>query len=153
MTYDEAVKLSEELKTRLNGAFSSSDKVEIERLYGQVLQKQFKRTSCRRCYHDALIEIILYLRKEKRMRTPSNYALRAGFIIHCPNFHSGKIYTNDNLTDEIAAEYLQQYPNQRAMFARVPALNSAPADAPKTDEPNTAPTDNKKPSKRKKTKK
>lgn len=42
--------------------------------------------------------------------------MRAGFIIHCPTFHGGKIFTNDNLTDEIAQEYIEKYPEQARYF-------------------------------------
>lgn len=119
MTYNEAVELSEQLKAHLNDAFSASEKSQIEHLYAEVLGKQFKPTNCQRCYHDALIQVILYLRKEGKMKEKCNYSLRAGFIIHCPTFHDGKVYTNDNLTDAVAAEYLAAFPGQRPMFAKV----------------------------------
>lgn len=135
MTYQEALDQSEMLKAHLNGAFSALEKAQIETLYGEVLGKQFKRTSCQRCYHDALIEIILYLRKEGKMKEKCNYSLRAGFIIHCPTFHNGKIYTNDNLTDEVAKAYLEAFPNQKPMFAKIPEKVANVADV--VEEPKT----------------
>ena len=41
-------------------SLSSSDKVEIENLYTLVLDKKFARTSCSDCYHDAVIDCLLY---------------------------------------------------------------------------------------------
>ena len=55
------------------------------------------------------------------MKEKSKARLRAGFIIACPTFHGGKVFTNDNLTDEIAAEYLEQFPNKAVFFAEKPA--------------------------------
>ena len=36
-------------------SYSSSDKSEIERLYKEVLGKEFTKTSCNDCYRDAVI--------------------------------------------------------------------------------------------------
>ena len=134
MTYQEAVDKSNELKAHLTGAFSVSQKKEIHELYSAVLRKTLKVTSCQRCYHDALIEVILYLRKEGKMKEETNYALRAGFIIHCPTFRGGKIFTNDNLTDDVAREYLAAFPGQRSMFSRIPEEKPVVTEEPKTIE-------------------
>lgn len=122
-TYSEAVSLTKELGKHVNDntPFSISDKQRIEKLYLSVLGKQFKPTSCQQCYHDALIECYVYLKENKRMAEKSNYRLRAGFIIHNPNFHNGFVYNNDNLTDKVAAEYLEQFPNMKPYFAQLPA--------------------------------
>ena len=52
--------------------------------------------------------------------------MRAGFIISCPDFHNGKIFTNDNLTDAVAKEYLQKYPKQETMFQKMPETEEQP---------------------------
>lgn len=49
-----------------------------------------------------------------------NYRMKAGFIISCPDFHGGKIFTNENLTDEVAAEYLDKFPGMQDYFQKVP---------------------------------
>ena len=116
MTYDEAIRISEELRGSLNGSFSTSERAEIERLYEAVLARKLRKTNCQRCYHDALIEIICFLKKEQRMAERSKYVMRAGFIIHSPNFDGGKIYTNDNLTDEVAERYMKEFPQRANMF-------------------------------------
>lgn len=120
MSYEEAINISNDLRTRFDAPFSNIDKSTIVELYGEVLGKQFHPTSCQQCYHDALIEIVLYLRKEKRMAEKCNYRLRAGYILNSPHFRCGKIYTNDNLTDEVAEEYLSMFPDNRSMFQALP---------------------------------
>lgn len=124
MSYEEAISKSNDLRTRFDAPFSNIDKSTIVELYGEVLGKQFHPTSCQQCYHDALIEIVLYLRKEKRMAEKCNYRLRAGYILNSPHFRGGKIYTNDNLTDEVAEEYLSMFPDNRSMFQALPEIKA-----------------------------
>lgn len=116
MTYDEAFSITQELRARFDAPFSSLDKARIEKLYDAVLGKHLKKTNCQQCYHDALIEIYLYLKREKKMAERSKYVMRAGFIIHSPLFKGGKVFTNDNLTDEVAEEYMGMFPNKKPMF-------------------------------------
>lgn len=120
MTYQEALTATERLRGHFDEKFSQSDKDLIVELYYEVLNKTFRPTSCQQCYHDALIEIYLYLKREKKMAKKCNYRMKAGFIISCPDFHNGRIYTNDNLTDAIAKEYLQKYPKRENCFSKMP---------------------------------
>lgn len=117
MTYEEALVYVDELRGRFD-AFSTHDKQLIEQLYMDVLDKKFKRTSCKDCYRDAYIEITNYLKREKKMKEKCKYKLRAGFVIH--DFKTGRIFTNANLTDKIAKDYLKAFPKQRKMFETVP---------------------------------
>lgn len=120
MTYEEAVREAEALKANFDRAFNAQEKDMVALLYKEVLGRDFTPTSCQQCYHDALIEVYVHLKKEKTMAKKCNYRLRAGFIISCPDFRNGKIYTNDNLTDAVAKEYLQKYPKMEKMFQRTP---------------------------------
>ena len=43
--------------------------------------------------------------------------MRAGFIINCPTFRGGQIFTNDNLTDDVAEEYIKRFPKNADLFA------------------------------------
>lgn len=124
MTYEQCVAKSEQLRAKFDKPFSASEKALIVRMYGDVLGKTFRPTTCQQCYHDALIEIYLYLKKNKTMKKKCSYKLRAGFIISCPTFHDGQIYTNDNLTDKIAEEYMELYPSKVAMFDRTQEIVS-----------------------------
>jgi len=95
-------------------SYSSSDKSEIERLYKEVLGKEFTKTSCNDCYRDAVIEMTVYIKKNNR-----NYILKNGVLLQ-PEFGSNKMYTNDNLTDEVAEKYLAKNPKGEIYFAHVP---------------------------------
>lgn len=120
MTYDDALRETEGLKERFGSAYSDRDKRMVALLYREVKGREFQPTTCQQCYHDAVIEIYLYLKNNKTMPKKCNYRLRAGFVISCPDFRNGKIFTNDNLTDAVAKEYLQRYPTQEQMFQIVP---------------------------------
>ena len=116
----EVLNVVDELKGRFDSPFGSADKNTIETLYYEVLGKTFVPTSCQRCYHDALIEISCYLKRHGEMAKKSNFALKAGAIIHSLLFEGGKVYTNDNLTDEVAKAYLKKFPGQIVLFSKVP---------------------------------
>jgi len=113
-----------EVVNRLNelgsiASLSSSEKAEIERLYVLVLDKKFVRTSCSDCYHDAVIEMMLYLKKNGKMKEKSEYGLKNGALLQM-EFGSSKFYTNENLTDDIAEEYLAKYPDNIKFFSKHP---------------------------------
>ncbi len=118
MEYREALSIVDELRTHFDSGFSSSDKEAIQNLYREVLRKEFKPTNCQDCYRDALIEVYNYLKREGKMKVKCLYALLAGVIIQ--DFAAGKIYTNANLTDEVAENYLKRFPKQISMFGTFP---------------------------------
>ena len=66
-------------------SYSSSDKSEIERLYKEVLGKEFTKTSCNDCYRDAVIEMTVYIKKNNRMKEKCNYILKNGVLLQ-PEF-------------------------------------------------------------------
>lgn len=118
MSVDEAIRRITELRGRVDSGLSSMEKAEVARLYGEVLGKEFKPTSCRDCYRDACIEMVLYLRKNGAMKEKSRYVLLNGVIIR--EFGTGKVYSNANLTDKVAEAWLRKYPQQIKMFAAYP---------------------------------
>lgn len=100
-------------------SLSSSDKEEIENLYSIVLDKKFIRTSCSDCYHDAVIEMIVYLNKNGKMKEKTEYGLKNGIVLQM-EFGSSEMYTNANLTDEAAEKYLAKYPYNIKYFSKKP---------------------------------
>ena len=138
MTYEEATVKVGELKARFDRAFDATDKAVIETLYFDVTRKRFVPTTCQQCYHDALIEIYLKLKKEKAMPKTCNYAKKAGFNIYCPDLYHGKNITNENLTDKEAHEYQTKYPQMEKYFQKIPSEalieNKQPADSNKKKE-------------------
>lgn len=139
MTYKEATAKVEELKARFDSPFDATDKAVIETLYFEVTRKRFVPTTCQQCYHDALIEIYLKLKKEKAMPKTCNYAMKAGFIISCPDFYHGKIFTNENLTDKVAHEYLTKYPHMESYFQKIPSDELIENKQPPADSENKQP--------------
>jgi hypothetical protein len=123
MTHDEALARANELRGRHNSSpFNSQEKRSIEELHREVIGYDMKPTTCQNCYHDALILIILRLKKTTAMAKDRQYTLRNGFIIHSPIFHQGAVYTNANLTDEVAREYLERFPANVTMFSKIPQV-------------------------------
>lgn len=122
MTVEEAKELVEKMKRYVEEhiPFNSTGKETVELLYSKVLGKTFVPTSCQECYHDALIEVSCYLKKNGTMAEEKKFKLRAGAIINCPNFYNGKVFSNENLTDKVAEEYLKAFPEQREMFEELP---------------------------------
>lgn len=100
-------------------SLSSSEKAEVENLYLLVLDKRFIRTSCRDCYRDAIIEMSVYLKKNRKMKEKSEYGLKNGVLLQM-EFGSSEMYTNANLTDEVAEKYLAKHPENIKYFARKP---------------------------------
>lgn len=117
MGIEEVVNQMQELGSK--ASLSSSDKLEIERLYYEMLGKTFHKTSCGDCYRDAAIEIYLYLKRNGKMKEKSNYALKNGVLLQ-PEFGNSSFYTNANLTDEVAEKYLAKHPKNINMFAVFP---------------------------------
>lgn len=99
---------------------SPSDKTEIEYLYNVVLGKTFAKTSCSDCYHDAIIEMSVYIKKNGHMKEKTNYGLKNGILLQM-EFGSNEMYTNNNLTDEIAERYLAKNPKGTIYFSILPS--------------------------------
>lgn len=122
--------LVNELRGRFDAPFNQADKDAIERTYKAVIGRTFVQTSCQQCYHDAVLEIYHHIKKYGKMAEVKKYNLKAGAIINCPNFQEGKVFSNENLTDEIAAEYLKEYPDQVGLFEtyKTPEDGETPED-------------------------
>lgn len=142
MTIEEARASIMDLRGRFASPYNQTDKGLIERLYWAVLGRVFRPTSCQNCYHDAVIEIYSYLKKHDTMAEEKKYLLKAGAIINTPAFDEGKIYSNANLTDDVASRYLEKFPNQVVLFQKLP-----------DPEPEAAPEAEAKPEAKKKAKK
>ncbi len=119
LTYDEAIRLLEDMKGRFNDGFSSLDHSIIEELYGKVLNRVFTRTGCNDCYRDAYVLIYSTLKRTKEMPTrKSQYILKAGALLRKPG--SNKFYANPLPNDEVPESYLAEFPTQINLFASYP---------------------------------
>ena len=128
MTVNEAKILLSDLNRGYNTPYSSAEQTTIERLYYEVLGKRLNGCRCPDKWHDAVLEINSYIKKHGKMKEKSNYILRAGVILQIAG--SSEIYTNDNLTDEVAAAFLKEHPNATGRFEVIPTAKKD-AEAPK----------------------
>mgnify|MGYP000649246989 FL=1 len=128
MTVDEVKILLSDLNRGYNTPYSSAEQATIERLYYEVLGKRLSACRCPDKWHDAVLEINSYIKKHGKMKEKSNYKLRAGVILQIAG--SSEIYTNDNLTDEVAAAFLKEHPNATGRFEVIPTAKKD-AEAPK----------------------
>lgn len=121
------------LRERFAAPYSQTDKDLIRKLYLEVMGVSFRPTSCQNCYHDAVILIYNRLKNYDKMANEKAYWLKNGAIICSPLFKGGTIYSNANLTDEIAAEYLAQFPAAAKLFARVGTPKAATEEMPASE--------------------
>lgn len=106
------------LKERFDAPYNLADRNLIERLYLEVCGRSLNR-GCQNCYHDAVIVMHRFI-KQNNIMNEKNYWLKNGAVIMSPTFYNGQIFTNANLTDEVAAEYLALFPNRANLFAKRP---------------------------------
>lgn len=104
--------------SRADKSYSSAEESIISNLYTEVTGKKVRDCNCRDKWRDAVIEALLYLKKHKAMREKCDYKLRAGVILHISG--SSEVYTNDNLTNEVAEKFLKDNPNAVGRFAVIP---------------------------------
>lgn len=112
------------METRLRAApsISNADKQRVAELYPAVIGSTFRRTSCRNCFHDAVIEMYSYLKNNGEMAENKNYILKRGKLIA----YKGKFYTRKTLTDSVAEAYLKANPDDVKWFDKVAAASAAP---------------------------
>lgn len=92
-----------------NKKMTAAEKETIAKLYAVVFGRQFVRRRCSDCYRDAAIEMYTYLNKGGVLAEDKHYRLRAGKLLH--KFGSNEFLGNNNITDELAREYLRMCPD------------------------------------------
>jgi hypothetical protein len=103
---------------RPHASLSYTDKQEIASLYYVVLGKHIRACNCKNKYEDAVAEIYHHLKRNGTMREQSRYILKSGVVIQPKG--SSAVYTNDNLTDEVAQAFLAERPNATGLFVYIP---------------------------------
>lgn len=118
MSYDETMSRLVEMESRYHDGFSSTDRNFLERLYQDIYGKPITVTNCSNCYRDAYILLITKLKRDKTMPNKPNYVLKAGVLLHpvC----TSNYYSNPLPSDDIAEDYLAQFPDQISIFASYP---------------------------------
>lgn len=109
-------------------------KERIDRLYWAVCRKHLRTCKCKDKYKDALLEI--YAKLMYHQKTNTNMAqsrLVRGVVLQWKGNH----YTNSNLTDEVAREFLASFPQRKDWFEILPSATTEKAVvAEVADEPS-----------------
>ncbi|MBO7314911.1 MAG: hypothetical protein J6U49_04510 [Alistipes sp.] len=107
----------------------------IERLYLEIMGRPVKVCQCKDRHHDAVLEMLNIAKRARNMA--STYILKRGVIIH----YNNEVYSNANLTNEVAAAFLAERPSAEGLFAFIPSKKKATAAkkvAPKKSTKKTA---------------
>lgn len=129
LTYSETMATLLEMKGRHDDGFSSSDRLFIKEVYELLYGKPIKNTACSNCYRDAYILIYTKLKKDGTMPKEKKFILLNGVLLHAFN---GQVFTNANLTDEIAMDALNENPNRLDLFSKYPDNYKELCEARKT---------------------
>lgn len=129
LTYSETMATLLEMKGRHDDGFSSSDRLFIKEAYELLYGKPIKNTACSNCYRDAYILIYTKLKKDGTMPKEKKFILLNGVLLHALN---GQVFTNSNLTDEIAMDALNENPNRLDLFSKYPDNYKELCEARKT---------------------
>lgn len=93
----------------------------IDRLYFAVCRKHLRKCRCKNVEKDALLEIyakLMYQRKSNKKMAQAK--LVNGVVLKWQGNH----YTNANLTDEVAREFLSAFPVRKDWFAVLPSAST-----------------------------
>ena len=93
----------------------------IDRLYWAVCRKHLRTCRCKNVEKDALLEIYAKLKYHKKTnKTMAQAKLVNGVVLKWQGNH----YTNANLTDEVAREFLDAFPVRKDWFAVLPSAST-----------------------------
>lgn len=134
MTYAEAMTQLTRLRSLIvaggdDSVYNEEDRQLIEALSLSECGKGVRQCNCRDRYTDAVFEIYRTLKKRGTMASEQTYKLRPGVII----WVGTNVYSNSNLTDEVAAAYLETHPEARGKFERIPETYHSPAEQELTE--------------------
>lgn len=128
MTYQEAMNQLTRLRSQItaggdDSVFSPDDREIIEELHRLEFGKPVRECNCRDRYADAVMTLYKSLKSRQTMASEQKYRLRPGVLI----WVGTEVYSRHNLTDEIAAAYLAQHPEDRGKFERIPKEHKSKA--------------------------
>lgn len=119
----------------------------IDRLYWAVCRKHLRKCRCKNVEKDALLEI--YAKLKYHHKTNKTMAkLVNGVVLKWQGNH----YTNANLTDEVAREFLDAFPVRKDWFAVLPSASEKQVVAEVAEMPSAEVSDKSEPTTPKKKK-
>lgn len=137
MTREEAINLFNELSGVVGQpSIPEAVKQDVRRLYRYVTGEPLKQCNCPDLYSDAIIVIRLKLKTMSEKK--QSYKLKRGVVIQPAG--TNQAYTRDNLTDEVAREYLKKFPNKANLFDAIPEeqpeVENEPENGPENEPEN-----------------
>lgn len=118
MEYSDTISRLADMEPRYQSGFSAADRDFLDKLHRELYGGPVTNTNCGNCYRDAYVLIRVKLKREQAMPNKSDYTLKAGAIIH--PLGTSRFYTNPLPSNDVAEEYLSQYPGQISLFAHYP---------------------------------
>lgn len=122
-----------------SGADLASLRARIDALYFAVCGKHLRKCNCKNVEMDAIVEIHRKLKMYETKKidmTQAQARLVNGVVLQWKGNH----YTNSNLTDEVAREFLAAFPVRKDWFAVLPPEKADEPKAEVSEEPAKAPT-------------
>lgn len=99
----------------------------IDRLYWAVCRKHLRTCRCKNVEKDALLEIYAKLKYHQKTNTTMAQArLVNGVVLQWKGNH----YTNANITDKVARDFLEAHPKRSDWFAVIPEPQESVEDKP-----------------------
>ncbi|MBD5389595.1 hypothetical protein HDR64_00595 [bacterium] len=94
----------------------------LDRAYQAVFKQKINR-HCVNCLYDALILLRIRLKndvQQLKSQLECHYRLKAGVVLRFDGNAGTRLYTNANLTDDIAERWLRAHPDTRHYFSLLP---------------------------------
>lgn len=112
------------------GDIPSNFRARLEALYWAVCRKTLRKCNCKDVIPDALAEIYFKLKTINDTDMATTARLVNGVVLQM----NGNHYTNANITDEVAREFLAEFPQRKDWFATLPAEDKdSEANTPKAE--------------------
>lgn len=117
MTYEEIIGKLEHLHSLVSGGgddsvFTPQQKAWISALHKKETGEPVKDCGCKNKYTDAVVLLLLRLKRRGTAEDERKFRLRAGVLIWLGN----DCYSRHNLTDEVAREWLKIHPEGGYLF-------------------------------------
>lgn len=131
MTTEQAKAELSHLRVLADGGETPSNfRARLEALYWAVCRKTLRKCNCKDVIPDALAEIYFKLKTINDNDMATKARLVNGVVLQLKGNH----YTNANITDKVAREFLAEFPQRKDWFATLPAEEKdSEANTPKAE--------------------
>lgn len=117
MTYKEVIDTLEEMRSRFDSGFSTSDRKLIDSIHSLIFGKRVVNTYCKDCWRDAYILVFNKLKKMGQMPKEAEYVITPGEVLHV---FGSQTYFTGAIETSVAEDYLKRYPKRISIFSKYP---------------------------------